>query len=119
MTTTVRILEVLGIVLALIALDFLVGVLSNLSTFSIQKFPNQLVTFVLPYFTPLAVLGASVIVSPILNIAGATGGTAVAFYTMAAGVAAKALADISSKVGVSFAVKPGQTQALPHPPPAA
>ena len=118
-TFDVRILEVLGIVLALIALDFLVGVLKALGTktFSIQKFPSQLANFVLPYYTPLLVLGVVVFFAPLLNLAVVVGATAATFYTAAAGVALKALADIGGKLGLSFSTT---TQVLPPPaPPAA
>ena len=100
-----RILEALGIVLALIVLDFLVGLLKGISTtgFSFQKFPNQLASFVLPYFVPLLALALWVILAPALNLAGVVGGSAAAFFTAAAAVALKAIADIGQKLGVNFA----------------
>jgi len=103
-----RILESLGIVLVLIALDFVVGFLKSLAahTTTIQKFPGQLVSFILPYFVPLLALGGWVLIAPALNIVGVTGASAGGFFTMAAAVALKAIADIGIKLGVSFGAQP-------------
>ena len=119
LASDVRILEVLGIVLALIFLDYIIGVVKSIGdhTFNLQKFPAQLANFVLPYFTPLAVLGVSVIAAPLLNLTGVTGATAVAFYASAATVALKALDDIMSKVGVSFGTSPSVTPVVVPPAP--
>jgi hypothetical protein len=95
----------LVIVLGLIVLDFLIGVFTNLSTFSIQKFPNQLVSFVLPYFVPLAALALVQFITPLLNTIGVTDAVGGTFYAFAGTVALKALADIIAKIDSSMPTK--------------
>ena len=103
----------LMIVLGLIVLDFIFGVLTNLGSFSIQKFPSQLVNFVLPYFVPLVGLAIVQFITPLLNTVGITYAVGGTFYVFAAATAGKALADILAKLA-AFAPKPA-----PAPPPPA
>lgn len=93
---------VLLIILALIALDFLVGVFSSIAgrTFNLQKLPAQLANFVLPYFGPLLILAILQFLSPLLKTAGVTGVVDGVFYTAAATVGMKAVQDIIAKLGM-------------------
>jgi phage-related holin len=118
----IRVFEVLGIILALIVLDFLVGVVKSFMppvTFSIQKFPGQLASFVLPYFAPLFLLAVVQLFSPLLNIAGVVGTATTTFYVAAAAVGLKALQDILLKIGVGFTPAPQPApKPVAAPPPA-
>jgi|HubBroStandDraft_4_1064222.scaffolds.fasta_scaffold67345_2 hypothetical protein len=108
-----HIFQVLGIVLAIILVDFLAGVLKSLlppMSFSWQKFPGQLVSFILPYYIPLIGLAVVTFFAPVLAIAGVTGIVGASFYTFAAGVAIKGIADIGSKLGISLTPAPAPAQ---------
>lgn len=86
------------IVLGVIVLDFLIGVLTNISTFSVQKFPSQLVTFILPYFVPLVTLAIVQFITPLLNANGLTIAVGGTFYVFAAATTVKAVDDILGKI---------------------
>lgn len=96
----VHILIVLAIVLGFIVLDWVCGVLRAVAThtFSLQKLPGQLETFVLPLFLPLLGLALVAFLAPLANVVGATGGSDATFYAAAGAVVIKAFADIIDKL---------------------
>ncbi len=115
MVFDVHIVIVALIVLAFIVLDFIVGVLRAIAsgTFSLQKLPSQLETFVLPMYLPVLGLALVAFLAPLANVVGATGGSDATFYAAAGAVTIKALADILAKL-TSFSTPTPAPVAAPH-----
>ena len=88
-------LSITGAIMALIFLDALMGIASAIKnkTFNIRKLPQFVSTNLLPYVGGLIVLMLAAILVPDLSAA---------FYTAAAAVAAKYLAEIKDKIAAVF-----------------